>query len=125
MIGYVLVGSNDLEKGKAFYDTLMASIGAGKVFDHGSGGRVYGRPGEPMFGVVGPYNGQPATVGNGTMISFALDSREQVAAFHAKVLELGGTCEGAPGPRGPAETNAYMAYMRDLDGNKLCAMKLG
>ena len=80
---------------------------------------VYRLPGGGMFAVVGPYNGQSATVGNGTMIGFALESHAAVDAFHAKALELGGTDEGAPGPRGPAEAKAYMAYMRDLDGNKI------
>ena len=125
MIGYVTLGSNRLTEAKAFYDKLLATIGVGTLFEHGSGGRIYGRPGGPMFGVVGPYNGQPATAGNGTMIGFPLDSREQVDRFHRTALELGGTDEGAPGPRGPAESKAYMAYFRDLDRNKLTAFHFG
>jgi catechol 2,3-dioxygenase-like lactoylglutathione lyase family enzyme len=122
MLGYSTVGSNDLAKAKAFYDALLPTIGMEKRFDHPSGGRLYGHPKTGMFGVLGTFDGQPATVGNGTMIGFGLESQEQVAAFHAKALELGGTDEGAPGLRGP---KAYFAYFRDLDGNKLCAYKFG
>jgi catechol 2,3-dioxygenase-like lactoylglutathione lyase family enzyme len=124
-LAYATVGSNQLEAAKRFYDALLASAGILPLMEHGSGGRVYRLPGGGMFAVVGPYTGQSATVGNGTMIGFALESHAAVDAFHAKALELGGTDEGAPGPRGPAEAKAYMAYMRDLDGNKLSAFKLG
>lgn len=125
MIGYATVGSNNLEKAMAFYDELLGSVGMIALFDHGSGGRVYGKPGGPMFGVVGPYDGKPATIGNGSMLGFALDSHDEVRAFHAKALALGGTDEGEPGPRGPDEAKAFMSYFRDLDGNKLCAFKIG
>jgi len=121
-LNYSTVGSNDLEKAKAFYDSLFGAIGVGKVFDHPSGGRIYGQHGGAMFAVLGPYNGKPATYGNGAMCGFGLDSREQVDAFYAKALALGGTDEGAPGERGPG---FYFAYFRDLDGNKLCAYKFG
>jgi catechol 2,3-dioxygenase-like lactoylglutathione lyase family enzyme len=121
MLGYSTVGSNKLEAAKGFYDALMASIGVEKMFDHPSGGRLYGKPGS-IFGVLGPYDGKAACVGNGSMCGFGLDNREQVAAFHAKALALGGVDEGAPGERGPG---AYFAYFRDLDGNKLCAYKFG
>jgi catechol 2,3-dioxygenase-like lactoylglutathione lyase family enzyme len=124
MLTYASVGSNDLEKAKAFYDSLLSSVGVNKLFDHPSGGRVYGAGG-PMFAVLGPYNGEKATAGNGSMSGFGLQNREQVAAFHAKALELGGTCEGPPGLRGPEAVGAYFAYVRDLDGNKLCAYKFG
>lgn len=122
MLGYATVGSNRVDEAKRFYDALLASIGLSKVFDHPSGGRIYGKPGGSMFGVITPYDGQSATVGNGSMFGFNLESHEQIAAFHAKALELGGTNEGDPGPRG---AGAYFAYFRDLDGNKLCAYKLG
>ena len=126
MRGYVMVGSNRLEEAKAFYDALFAVIGVGKLFEHGSGGRLYGASGDGMiFGVVGPHDKKEATVGNGTMVALELKSREEVDAFHAKALVLGGTDEGAPGLRGPAEGKMYFAYFRDLDGNKLCAYKFG
>ena len=117
MPGYSTVGSNKLDAAMGFYDELLGSIGMTKMFDHPSGGRLYsGKDG--IFGVLGPYDGKPATIGNGSMTGFPLDTREAVDDFHAKALALGGTDEGAPGLRGPS---AYFAYCRDLDGNKLCA----
>lgn len=120
-VNYVTVGSNDLEKAKAFYDGLLGSIGMKPIFEHPSGGRLYRGDG-CMFGVLGPYDGNPACVGNGMMGGFAFDTQEEVDAFHARALELGGTDEGQPGARMP---RAYFAYFRDLDGNKLCGYKLG
>ena len=122
MISYATVGSNDLPKAISFYTELLGTQGLTKLFDHPSGGAIFGKDGQMSFGVLGPYNGQPATAGNGTMIAMALPSREAVDAFYAKALELGGSCEGAPGERGPGY---YMSYFRDLDGNKLCAHKFG
>src|SRR3546814_13340978 len=81
MLGYATVGSNDLERAKAFYDALFAAVGISTLFDHGSGGRVYGAPGGPMFGVVGPFDGKPASVGNGSMFGFALPSHELSTCF--------------------------------------------
>ncbi|MFV3075167.1 VOC family protein [Niveispirillum fermenti] len=121
-LSYGTVGSNRLEEAKAFYDALLALIGMRGIFEHPSGGRIYGHARAPVFGVLGPFNGQPATPGNGSMFAFGFPSREEVDAFHAKGLELGGTDEGAPGPRGPG---LYFSYFRDLDGNKLCAYSLG
>jgi len=125
MLGYATVGSNRLADALAFYDALLGEIGIPILFDRGSGGRVYGTFGGTMFGVVEPYDGQPATAGNGSMFGFALDSREAVDRFHARALALGGSDEGRPGPRPPGVDRAYMAYVRDLDGNKLCAFILG
>ncbi|HEX8057636.1 MAG TPA: VOC family protein [Novosphingobium sp.] len=123
MIGYALVGSNDLDKAKGFYDQLLAVMGAAPAFDHPSGGRVYGKGGA-MFGVVGPFDGQPATVGNGTMISLAAGTQEEVRAVFDKAIELGGSDEGGPGWRGDPG-GFYGAYFRDLDGNKLCVYRIG
>ncbi len=120
-LNYVTVGSNDLEKAKAFYDGLLGSIGMKPLYEHPSGGRLYRGDGF-MFGVLGPFDGNPACVGNGMMGGFALDTVEEVDAFHAKTLELGGKDDGAPGERMP---KVYFAYFRDLDGNKLCAYKMG
>jgi catechol 2,3-dioxygenase-like lactoylglutathione lyase family enzyme len=122
MLTYGTVGSNNLENAKAFYDELMGSAGVGKLFEHPSGGRIYGTDGTPTFGVLGPYDKKAATVGNGSMFAFRFDSREAVNQFHTKALALGGTDEGAPGERGP---KMYFSYFRDLDGNKLCAFCLG
>jgi catechol 2,3-dioxygenase-like lactoylglutathione lyase family enzyme len=121
-LAYATVGSNRLEEAKAFYDALLGSAGIGALFEHPSGGRVYGKDGAPNFAVLGPFNREPATVGNGAMFAFSFDSRAEVDAFHAKALALGGTDEGAPGVRGP---DWYLAYFRDLDGNKLCAFHMG
>ena len=121
-IAYASVGSNDLARAKAFYDALLPLAGIVKMFDHRSGGRVYGKDGALSFAVLGPFDGNPATVGNGTMVAFRFGAREDVDAFHAKALALGGKDEGAPGVRGGPY---YMSYMRDLDGNKLCAFHDG
>jgi len=83
----------------------------------GCGTRVYGKDGTHCFVVLGPYDGMPATVGNGSMFGFRLDTWEKVDASHARALALGGADEGAPGERAP---KFYMSYFRDLDGNTLC-----
>jgi catechol 2,3-dioxygenase-like lactoylglutathione lyase family enzyme len=121
-LGYCTVGSNGLEAAKAFYDDLLGSAGIRPLFEHPSGGRVYGQDGRFCFGLLGPYDGQPATVGNGAMVAFSFDTRREVDAFHARALALGGVDEGAPGLRAPT---FYMSYFRDLDGNKLCAYCVG
>lgn len=120
-LAYATVGSNRLEEAKAFYDALFASAGILPLFEHPSGGRVYGKDGVLTFGVLAPYNAEPATIGNGTLLAFRFDTPAEVDAFYAKALELGGTDEGPPGKRGP---QLYMSYFRDLDGNKLCAFCL-
>lgn len=121
-MSYATVGSNRLEAAKTFYDELLSLAGLTKVFDHPSGGRIYGKGRIFEFGVLGPFDGQPATAGNGTMIGFGFDTRAEVDAFHARALALGGTDEGAPGERAP---RFYFSYFRDLDGNKLCAYCVG
>ncbi len=121
-LGHSTVGSNDLERAKTFYDALLGSAGVTPMFEHPSGGRAYGRDGNIFFVVLGPYDGKPATAGNGVMCGFSFDTRDEVDAFHAAALQLGGTDDGAPGERAPSY---YMSYFRDLDGNKLCAFKIG
>jgi catechol 2,3-dioxygenase-like lactoylglutathione lyase family enzyme len=121
-VTYFTVGSNSLDKAKTFYDALLGSIGMRGVFEHPTGGRLYRAKGGGMFGVLGPYDGKSATIGNGTMGGFSFDTREEVDAFHAKALALGGANEGDPGERGPG---VYFAYFRDPDGNKLCGYKMG
>ncbi|MDY0744552.1 VOC family protein [Paucibacter sp. R3-3] len=118
MIGYTTVGTNDLPRAKAFYDELFAVIGAKRLmeFDRGlAWGVAMDKPG---FGLMTPFNGEAATVGNGQMVALVVDERAKVDALHAKALALGGCCEGKPGERGPG---FYAAYFRDLDGNKLNA----
>jgi catechol 2,3-dioxygenase-like lactoylglutathione lyase family enzyme len=121
-LSYCTVGSNRLQEARAFYDALLGSVGLTNVFEHPSGGRVYGNADGFCFGVLGPFDGKPATVGNGAMFAFRCDTREEVDAFHAKALALGGSDDGAPGERAPTY---YFSYFRDLDGNKLCAYSLG
>jgi len=127
MIGYVTVGSNDLEKSRSFYDALMPVIGANRIMEFGDNFTMYGTGmNRPGLAVCKPYNGNTATAGNGNMASIACDTRAKVDELHAKALELGGSCEGPPGVRGDEGPQAfYAAYFRDLDGNKLAAFRMG
>lgn len=127
MIGYATLGTNDLEKAREFYDGLLGTIGVGRLMVMESGFTMYGASfGQPALAVTPPYNGEAATAGNGTMVAIPLKERAQVDAFHAKALDLGGSCEGPPGVRGDEGPQAfYGAYFRDLDGNKLCAFRVG
>ena len=116
MIGYITLGTNDLPRAAAFYDALFGAMGIRRTMDFGRG-IAWGRSmTEPGFGVTRPFDGQPATRGNGTMIALVVDSKDKVDALYKKAMELGATDEGAPGPRGEG---FYAAYFRDLDGNKL------
>ncbi len=127
MIGYVTLGTNELERARRFYEQLLAEIGARRLLElpDARGYTMYGRSGrEPMLAITRPIDGNPATAGNGTMIALAMASREQVDRFHVKALELGAADEGAPGVRGPEEMGFYGAYFRDPDGNKLCAFHI-
>jgi predicted lactoylglutathione lyase len=119
MIGYVTLGTNDLERSAAFYDELLKLVGAGRFLETETFIAWAVAPDKPALSVTKPYDGDAATVGNGVMVALVVIAPEQVDAIHAKALELGGTDEGAPGPRG--EGGFYAAYFRDLDGNKLNA----
>ena len=119
MIGYVTLGTNDVDHAGKFYDALLAEIGAERMMEAGTFIAWAVKPGEPALSVTKPADGNPSTVGNGVMVAIALDAAEKVDAFHKKALELGGTDEGAPGPRG--DGGFYAGYFRDLDGNKLNA----
>jgi len=121
-LSYCTVGSNRLDQAKVFYDALLGSAGITPLFEHPSGGRVYGRDKSLCFAVLGPFDGKPASVGNGSMSAFSFDTPAEVDAFYARALALGGKDEGAPGDRAP---KMYFAYFRDLDGNKLCAYCMG
>jgi catechol 2,3-dioxygenase-like lactoylglutathione lyase family enzyme len=116
MIGYVTLGTNDLPRAAAFYDALFAELGAKRFMETERFIAWAVSPAAPGIGVGRPYDGKPATVGNGVMIALVADSKEKVNQVHAKALALGGKDEGAPGPRGDG---FYAAYFRDLDGNKL------
>jgi predicted lactoylglutathione lyase len=116
MIGYVTLGTNDLPRAAAFYDALLAEVGVKRLMDFGRGYAWGSSMGRPMLGIMKPYDGQPATVGNGVMVAIGVDSQEKVDRLYRKALELGGKDEGPAGPRGGS---FYAAYFRDLDGNKL------
>jgi len=122
MLSYVTVGSNDLSKSIPFFTELFATQNITKVFDHPRGGALFGKEGKMVLGVLTPFDGAEATVGNGSMVALELPTREDVDAFHAKAIALGAADEGKPGERGPG---VYMSYFRDLDGNKFCACKFG
>ncbi len=120
MIGYVVLGTNDLPRASAFYDTLLGEIGLTRQMDFGERGYAWGADVDAvMLCVMEPFDGQPATVGNGTMTAIGVSSRDQVDRVHAKALELGGEDEGAPGLRAEGGDGFYAAYFRDLDGHKL------
>jgi catechol 2,3-dioxygenase-like lactoylglutathione lyase family enzyme len=127
MIGYVTVGTNDIEKARTYYDALLDSIGAKRLLEFPHGFTLYGTGwGKPGLAVTPPYDKQPATVGNGCMVAMVMDSRDKVDAFHARALELGGSDEGAPGLRSPEGGQAfYGAYFRDPEGNKFCVYRIG
>lgn len=116
MIGYVTLGTNDLPRAAAFYDALLAELGAKRLWEFERGIAWGIAQNQPCLGLMKPFNGQPATVGNGVMVAFGVDEREKVDRIHKKALELGGTDEGAAGPRGDG---FYAGYFRDPDGNKL------
>jgi catechol 2,3-dioxygenase-like lactoylglutathione lyase family enzyme len=120
MFSHVMIGTNDLARAKSFYDALLGTLGIapGSVDRH----RVFYRSADGVFSVTQPINGEPATVANGATIGFAAASPEQADAWHAAGLANGGTaCEDPPGMRDGA-MKLYLAYLRDPDGNKICAL---
>ncbi len=119
MFTHTMVGTNLVEKAKQFYDATLGALG---YQSHAFGERVFysGEEG-PGFGVGRPANGEPASHANGGTIGFKAKTASDVDAFHAAGLANGGTCEGAPGVRENAPGKAYGAYLRDPDGNKICA----
>ena len=122
MIGYVTLGSNDIQRAAKFYDQLLAIIDAGRFMEEDNFVAWATGPGAPALSVIKPYDSNAATVGNGVMVAIVVDSRDKVDALHAKALEMGGSDEGTPGDRG---NGFYAGYFRDLDGNKLNAFCMG
>ena len=121
MIGYVTIGTNDFEKSKAFYDALTAELGGKRTFAN-ERMQGYGSKAGAMLAVCKPYDGKPATVGNGTMFALAAPSKEMVDQVYAKAISLGARTKARPGAR---SDTFYGAYFRDPDGNKLCVFKRG
>ncbi|MFM5923393.1 MAG: VOC family protein [Novosphingobium sp.] len=123
MYSHNMVGSNDLAKSKTFYDAIFTAIGGNEAIQDDKGRLIYMHNGG-IFLVTAPIDGQPATAGNGCTIGFAMDSPEQANAWHAAGVAAGGKAiEDAPGVREGGMGALYLAYLRDPDGNKLCALK--
>ncbi len=120
-VGYVCLGANDFDRATGFYDALLGEMG-GKRLMPTPHGLMYRLASGAMIMITRPYDDKPATASNGGMLAIAVDSKEDVARIHAKALELGGKCEGEPGPRG---NFGEFAYFRDLDGNKLAVFHTG
>ena len=122
MFSHVMVGTNDLQKSKKFYDAVFATLGVKPAVIDGH--RMFYRTKTGVFGVTEPINGQPATISNGATIGFAVDTPEQAHAWHEAGIANGGTAiENPPGIRKGPTMELYLAYLRDPDGNKICAMK--
>jgi len=126
MIGYVVLGTNDLARATTFYDQLLAEMGVTRMMEFGERGYAWGAAmDKPMLCIMTPYDKQPATVGNGVMVGIAAESRDQVNRIYRKAIELGGSDEGPPGLRAEGGDGFYAAYFRDLDGNKLDVFSYG
>jgi len=116
MIGYVMLGTNNIEKAAKFYDELLGEIGAKRMMEEDTFIAWSAAPGQPGVCVTKPHDGAAASVGNGTMVALACDKPEMVDKLYNKAIALGAKDEGAAGPRGD---NFYAGYFRDPDGNKL------
>jgi len=127
MIGYVTLGTDDLDRARSYYAELLGTIGGKELMriDDETGFTMYGtgmdRPG---IVVLKPFDKAAADPGNGNMIAIPFDAKDKVDAFHAKAIELGGSDEGAPDYRGDPEFGYYFAYFRDPDGHKIAAFNV-
>lgn len=126
MFSHLMVGSNDIERSKRFYDAVLGTLGAGEPMRHTADSghaRLFYRHEGGAFGVSEPINDEAATAANGGTIGFRCASPEQVRAFHDAAVAHGGvSIEGAPGPRETSMGTMHLAYVRDPDGHKLCAI---
>lgn len=121
MFTHVMVGSSDLEKSKQFYDAVLGALGIGEPFRDKD--RYFYRGGGVNFAITKPIDGNPPTAANGATIGFRAENAEQVHAFHEAGLANGGTaCEDPPGVRSSGFGDLYLGYLRDPDGNKICAL---
>ncbi len=121
MIGYITLGTSDLQRAASFYDALLSVLGAERAMEMDHIIAWGTSDGQTMLCAAKPHDGNAASSGNGTMVALTAPSREIVDQVHAKAMELGSKDEGAPGLRG---NNFYGAYFRDLDGNKLCVFRM-
>lgn len=123
MIGYVTLGTSDLARAAVFYDALAAELDTPRMMEF-DGFIAWGKPGGSAgIGLTRPFDGNPASVGNGVMVALEARDQDQVRRLYDIALANGGTCEGPPGPRG--EGGFYAGYFRDPDGNKLNAFIMG
>ena len=119
MIGYVTLGTNDLQGNAKFYDAIAKEMGVGRMMDEDTF-IAWGEMGGPAgVAITKPFDGNAPSVGNGTMVAFQAESQQQVRDLHAAALSAGGTNEGAPGFREAYSADFYVAYLRDPQGNKL------
>ena len=122
MYSHNMVGSNDIDRSKQFYDATFQAMGGNPGIKDDKGRLIYMHNGG-LFLVTPPINGEPATIGNGSTIGFAMENPEQADAWHAAGVANGGKAiEDPPGVREGAQMKLYLAYLRDPDGNKLCAL---
>lgn len=123
MIGYVTFGTNDIQRAAKFYDAIAAEMGTGRMMDFETFIAWGAWDGPAGIAATKPFDGKPASVGNGTMVALQAKDRAQVDKLYEIALANGGSDEGAPGPRG--DDGFYAAYFRDPDGNKLNAFTTG
>ena len=121
MLGYVTLGTNDLARAAKFYDAIAAELGVGRMMENEKF-IAWGGHGGAGIGLTKPFDGKPASIGNGVMAALRAKDRAQVDRLHQLAMSLGGTDEGAPGDRGHG---FYAAYFRDPDGNKLNVFVMG
>lgn len=119
ILTHATVGAKDLDRARTFYDAVLGALGYSRSADMPNGS-AWGKDGSFEFFALAPRDGNPATVGNGVTVGFVAPSAAAVAAFHTKALELGGSCEGPPGPREWAP-GRHFTYVRDSEGNKISA----
>lgn len=126
MFSHVMLGTSDIDRAKRFYDAVLGVLGVGEAFINTAKTghrRLFYRQAGGLFCLSEPIDGQPATVANGSTIGFKCDSPEQVQRFHDVAVAHGGiSIEDPPGPRESALGTLYLAYVRDPDGHKLCAL---
>ncbi len=123
-LNYVMIGTNDLSKSRAYFDAVMPLIGGTLAFDYAPNAVCY-QLREGRVWINRTYNGEPASVGNGSMVGLLCANAEEVQAAHAAALANGGSDEGAPGPRPDYGPDFYGAYVRDPDGNKMSFVYFG
>ncbi|WP_293755444.1 VOC family protein [uncultured Paraglaciecola sp.] len=123
MFSHVMLGANDIQESKKFYDAILGALGYGEGTVDPKG-RCFYFTKTGVFGLSVPIDGEPASHGNGSTLGFAIENEEQGLAWHAAGLANGGVaCEDAPGVRDGGSMKLYLAYLRDPAGNKICAMK--